>query len=353
VSLARYEVAIPPIAEQRRIVAAIERLLEKVASARERLERVPLTLKRFRQAVLAAACSGRLTADWRTSHSGRVPAVESIATTLNGMRKRIFDRTELPSIPESWSWIALPETGELNRGRSRNRPRNAPHLYGGAYPFIQTGDIANSGGLITTHTQTYSEAGLEQSRLWPAGTVCITIAANIADSAILSYPACFPDSVVGARPNPKISSPEYLEFFMRTARDNLAAFAPATAQANINLAILGELAVPIPPLEEQQVIVCRVSSFLALANTIEQRAKSALQRVEMLTQSILAKAFRGELVPTEAELAQREGRGYEPASELLARLKRATDDRPKSTRSRKASKGPIASEGRLPGFTDG
>src|SRR5579863_9206259 len=101
------------------------------------------------------------------------------------------------SAPSGWREVTLYDLGEVNRGRSRHRPRYAAHLYGGPYPFIQTGDIKGSAGMITSHTQTYSEAGLAQSRLWPAGTMCITIAANIAETGILTFPACFPDSIVG------------------------------------------------------------------------------------------------------------------------------------------------------------
>lgn len=351
--LQRVSLPVPPLPEQQRIVAAINALLQKMSSARERLEQMPLTMKRLRKAVLAAACSGRLTADWRGKNFEHLSASETLSSILNNISKRKIDETELPEIPESWVWLALPDTGELNRGRSRNRPRNLPHLYGGPYPFIQTGDIANSGGRITSHRQTYSEAGLEQSRLWPAGTVCITIAANIADSAILTYPTCFPDSVVGASPNPKIAIPEYLEFFIRTARENLAAFAPATAQANINIAILNEVAVPVPPLDEQKEIVRRASALLSLADSIEQHAKSALERVKLLTQSVLAKAFRGELVPTEADLARREKRSYQPASELLARLKTSMNDEPKQTRARKSSMPATYSDENLLEFMEG
>src|SRR5258708_27022026 len=156
----------------------------------------------------------------------------------------------------------------MGRGKSRHRPRNEPALFGGPYPFIQTGDIAQSGGRITTHKQTYSKAGLAQSRLWPTGTICITIAANIAESAILTYPACFPDSVVGIIANPKVSVAEYVEFFMRVAKADLATFAPATAQKNINIGILNELQVPLPPLPEQKEIVRRVDSLFALADRL-------------------------------------------------------------------------------------
>ncbi|MBI4766685.1 MAG: restriction endonuclease subunit S [Deltaproteobacteria bacterium] len=284
-NIAKILVPLAPLEEQRRIVVKLEKLLEKVESSRTRLEKIPVVLKRFRQSVLAAACSGRLTADWREQSK---QSIEHIIRDNN---------TALPEIPESWRWVKLPDTGEMSRGKSRHRPRNEPSLFDGQYPFIQTGDIAQSGGRITSHKQTYNEAGLAQSRLWPANTICITIAANIAESAILTYPACFPDSIVGIIANSVVCLAEYVEFFIRVAKTDLSTFAPATAQKNINIAILNEVAVPLPPLIEQHEIVRRVEELFALADQIEARYQKAKAHVDKLTQSILAKAFRGELVP--------------------------------------------------------
>ena len=102
--------------------------------------------------------------------------------------------------PKPFKKQRLDSLGGLDRGQSRHRPRDAAFLFGGDYPFIQTGDVANSNGWITSDSQTYSEAGLAQSRLWQKGTLCITIAANIAKTGILTFDACFPDSVVGFLP---------------------------------------------------------------------------------------------------------------------------------------------------------
>ena len=358
----------PPLAEQKRIVAMVEKLLARVNAARDRLAKVPAILKRFRQSVLAAACSGRLTTDWRDAHPDIEPASELVQRVV-ARRKSEYeaacrkakragerlpkrptnlnvsevDASELPEIHEPWTWVYLPHVGYMNRGKSRHRPRNAPHLYGGPYPFIQTGDIAQSGGRITNHRQTYSEEGLAQSRLWRDGTICITIAANIADSAILTYAACFPDSVVGVIPDDDLCSTEYVEYFIRTARDDLSQFAPATAQKNINIRILNDIAVPLPPLEEQHEIVRRVEALFKLADTIEQRVTAGKQRADKLTQAILAKAFRGELVPTEAELARREGRPYEPASVLLERIK-AERQAAEATKPKRSTRQPQKSE---------
>lgn len=320
-------IPVPPLAEQQRILDKLDEVLSRVNAARDRLARVPVILKRFRQAVLAAACSGRLTEDWRTQL-----AQPSAATDMEEAR-------DLPDIPVSWSWRRLPDLGQLARGRSRHRPRDAKHLYGGHYPFIQTGDVARSGGRIETYQQTYSEAGLAQSRLWPAGTVCITIAANIANSGVLTYPACFPDSVVGFVANATLCRGAFVEYFVRTARSSLAEFAPATAQKNINLETLSNLMVPCPPVVEQEEIVRRVDALFALADLVERRVVSASFRADRLTQALLAKAFRGQLVPTEAELARQEGRPFETADDLLARIRETpVETRPKrSPRGRRRS----------------
>ena len=341
------KIPLPPLTEQKRIVAKVEELLALVNAVRERLTRVSSILKRFRQAVLSVACSGRLTAAWREESTNleladqlvkRIhlkrqqqyeaackkakAAGETLPRKPENLKLRHVETTGLPEIPSEWTWVYLPFLGYMNRGKSKHRPRNAPHLYGGPYPFIQTGNIAQSGGRITAHQQTYSEAGLSQSHLWPSGTICITIAANIASSAILTYPACFPDSVVGLITDEDLCLKEYAEYFIRTARTDLDQFAPATAQKNINIGILNDVAVPLPPITEQKEIVRRVEALFNLADTIEKRVAAAIGRAEKLTQAILAKAFRGELVSTEAELARREGRSYEPACDELIRIKK-------------------------------
>lgn len=339
-------IAVPPLPEQKRIVAKVEQLLARIDVVRERLTRLREILKRFRQSVLAAACSGGLTEDWRVKKPCLEPAqyfLDQVAEKRrreyeaeckrakeegrriprepSNLKPKNVNTDGLPELPDGWVWSYLPYLGYMNRGKSQHRPRNALHLYGGPYPFIQTGDIAQAEGKIAIHRQTYSEAGLAQSRLWPASTVCITIAANIANSAILTYPACFPDSVVGVIADSDLCLAEFLEYFIRTAQGDLDQFAPATSQKNINIAILSDVAVPIPPLPEQEEIVRRVEMLFKLADAIEKRVAAAGERAERLTRAILAKAFRGELVHREAELAEREGRPYEPACALLARIK--------------------------------
>ena len=159
-------------------------------------------------------------------------------------------------VASEWREVKLGELGEVNRGRSRHRPRNAPELYGGPYPFVQTGDIKASGGRITSHTQTYNEVGLAQSRLWPSNTMAITIAANIAETAILTYPACFPDSVVGFVAEESKCDVRFVEYMFRLLRSKIQRenVGTGSVQDNINLQTLDELRLLIPPLPEQRTI---------------------------------------------------------------------------------------------------
>lgn len=153
---------------------------------------------------------------------------------------------------------------------------------------------------------------MAQSKLWPAGTVCITIAANIADTAILTYPACFPDSVVGFNPGSNCLS-EFVKWSIDVLKEDLALLAPATAQKNINLAILEKIEFLLPTLPEQTEIVRQVEILFAYADRLEARLKAARKLSESLSPAILAKAFRGELVAQDPN--------DEPAVELLKRIR--------------------------------
>ena len=148
----------------------------------------------------------------------------------------------------------LPELGELGRGVSKYRPRNDSKLLGGDYPLIQTGDVANAGLYITSYGGTYSELGLKQSKMWNKGTLCITIAANIAKTAILEFDACFPDSVVGFIANEKTNN-IFIHYWFSFFQAILESQAPESAQKNINLKILSELKVIVPKKEKQDEFV--------------------------------------------------------------------------------------------------
>ena len=153
-------------------------------------------------------------------------------------------------LPES----TLPELGEFGRGISKHRPRNDPKLLGGDYPLIQTGDVANAGLYITSYSSTYSELGLKQSKMWDNGTLCITIAANIAKTSILKFDACFPDSIVGFNANEKTNN-IFIHYWFSFFQAILESQAPESAQKNINLKTLSELKVIVPVKDKQDKFV--------------------------------------------------------------------------------------------------
>lgn len=154
--------------------------------------------------------------------------------------------SSLGMIPEEWELKCLSELGFIGREKSRHRPRNAPELYGGPYPLFQTGDITAANTFLWKHSQTYSEAGLAQSKLWKPGTLCITIAANIADTAILSKTACFPDSVVGFVSHPGEQCVYFVKLFLETIKGQMKNVSRGTTQDNLSLEKLLSFKVPTP-----------------------------------------------------------------------------------------------------------
>jgi type I restriction enzyme S subunit len=312
-------IPVAPTAEQTRIVAAVNALFEEVEAGEAALARSRAGLTQFRASLLHAACTGVLTADWRTANPTNQTAADLLAEVAAWRAARglkplatasAVDAATLPTLPEGWIWASLPQLGEFGRGKSKHRPRDDARLYGAAMPFIQTGEVSRSRGRITSWSRMYSDFGVAQSKVWPAGTVCITIAANIAASGILTFDACFPDSVVGLV-TPHAALARYVELFMQTARANLDTYAPATAQKNINLEILNTVAVPLPPLMEIKAIVRAVDDV----QTEAVEPVGTIADGSALRQSILHAAFTGRLVPQDP--------ADEPAAALLARLRAA------------------------------
>jgi len=347
--LGQIELPVPPLAEQERIVDRIDELFSSIEAGERAIAQARTGVARYRKAILKAAVTGELTADWRNENPAKESAKDLLARILTA-RYEAWEKSELakldakgkarpetekqwekfrarykapvepdieglPDLPDGWLWVTLPQLGEFGRGKSKHRPRGHPSLYGGEYPFLQTGRIRNSNGRIRAFDKTYNEKGLAQSRLWPKGTVCITIAANIAETGILDFDACFPDSVVGLIPHPDLG-PEYPEFFLRTARDNLDRYAPGSAQKNINLGILEKVSVPFPSKAEQAEIVNRVEQALSKADAVDATLDAQSRAAKALKQAVLKTAFEGKLVSQNPK--------DEPASELLKRIKAAS-----------------------------
>ena len=176
----------------------------------------------------------------------------------------------------------LDELATVERGRSRHRPRNAPHLYGGPYPFIQTGEIKAAEFWIHGSEQTYSQAGLEQSRLWQSGTICVTIAANIAESGMLAVDACFPDSVVGVTAHAGKADPSFLKYALDYMKLRLQSVSGGTTQDNLSVAKLLSFDFPAPALDAQRQIAGALRSFDDLIENNRQRIEILEEMARLL-----------------------------------------------------------------------
>ena len=212
--------------------------------------------------------------------------VTELTSELTSRKKQYsFYRDKLLSFEDEIyqvEWKSLSEIAkDFGRGKSKHRPRNDARLYGGDIPFIQTGDIREAGKWIENYSQTYSAFGLQQSKQWEKGTLCITIAANIAETGLLGFDACFPDSIIGFVANPKFAITEYVYYYLNSIKDYLANKSYGSAQDNLNLSSFSSLKIPVPSLEIQSRIVQVLDNFdtvchdlnIGLPKEIELRQK--------------------------------------------------------------------------------
>lgn len=238
-------------------------------------------------------------------------AFEAIATTRSNTEKNLQNAREvfesklyelLGHDAAAWPRKTLREIAvDFGRGKSKHRPRNDPKLYGGPYPFIQTGDVRGAEHLITEYTQTYSEAGLAQSKLWPKGTLCITIAANIAETGVLNFDACFPDSVIGVVVDEGQTSSKYLEYMLHTVKAHLKAKGKGSAQDNINLATFENERFPFPDLDTQARVVSVLDNLSSKVQGLDELYSLKLAALDELKKSLLHQAFTGQLTAKQTD----------------------------------------------------
>jgi type I restriction enzyme, S subunit len=299
-------VPLSPVTEQARIVSIVQKLVAELDKCRARLTKVPTILKAFRQSVLAAACSGRLTEDWREKESGG------------------YDPTELPA---GWRRATV---GEVIVGLKYGTAQKCSYEKRGV-PVFRIPNIEE--GVISHSDLKYAQLPakeLQQLRLCPGDILLIRSNGSVSlvgKSALvreLERDCAYAGYLIRLRPALAQVMPEFLNLSLGSYQVRLQIEMPARSTSgvhNINGEEVRALPLSLPPIPEQHEIVRRVEALFKLADKIEKRVEAATKRADKLTQSILAKAFRGELVPTEAELARQEGRTYESASELLAHIR--------------------------------
>ena len=203
---------------------------------------------------------------------------------------------------KDWPIKKLSEIAEVKRGDFRHRPRTEKRFYGGEYPFIQINDITNSNYFIDTYSQSLNDEGLKISRMFSVGTIVISIAATIASAAILKFNSCFPDSLVGINGNKEMTTQEFLLLFLRALTNKLKSEAPQLAQKNINLKILNNIDVPIPPLKLQKELSIKFNSIVENLGT----SKKLFDSIDSVFIVLLSKAFDGRLTSSWRETHMKE-----------------------------------------------
>jgi len=176
-------------------------------------------------------------------------------------------------MPTGWKVHRLDELGFVGRGRSRHRPRNDPSLYGGSHPFVQTADIKSANLKLREFTQTYNKTGLAQSKMWAPGTLCITIAANIAETAVLAISACFPDSIIGFIADPEKSDAIFIKYYIDLIKLRMQQVSHGTTQDNLSLDKLLRFDFVVPKAPVQQKIATILSAYDDLIENNLRRIK--------------------------------------------------------------------------------
>ena len=207
----------------------------------------------------------------------------------------------LGDIPQHWEVRRVKQATRILRGRFSHRPRNDASLYDGKYPFIQTGVVAQASKLITSYSQTLNEKGLAVSKLFPSGTLVMTIAANIGEVAVLTFDACFPDSIVGFVPTPSADR-DYLYMVFLCMKPELLREAPVNTQGNLNVERIGAMGIPFPSLGEQRQIAKRAEAETTAFDSAISRLEREIELLREYRTRLVADVVTGKLDVREAAL---------------------------------------------------
>ena len=333
------EIPLAPLAEQRRIVAKLEMLLGKVDASQQRLAKIPVLLKRFRQSVLAAACSGRLTADWQEENPANETSEDLLSKVLKqraDMWKRsgrkgacpeapMADTSSLPDVPHGWAWIPLGILGASPFETVQTGPFGAllhkEEFTASGVPVVAVGNLTGM-GFTKEGLYFVSDAKAEQLARFDiqAGDVLFARSGATLGKVCVAPPDAkdwrMTGHILRARLNRHFLLPDFCVFALRgdpAVTRQVFGSVQGTTRPGYNTTLLESIALPLAPLPEQQEIVRRVEGLFALADQLELRLAKARGQVEKLTPSLLARAFAGQLVPQDPT--------DEPAEKLLERIR--------------------------------
>lgn len=346
-------IPLPPLPEQQRIVERLDVLMARINNSKARLEKIPALVKNFRQSVLAAAVSGELTKEWREENKN-VENADALIKRFEEYRKNFYNEvlnrakklklskpvlpralkedfnfqiTSTSELPDSWQWTVIDKIGVVALGGTPSRKINS--YWNGNINWVSSGEVTNN--RISDTIEKITPEGLANSnaKVYPKGTVLLAMIGEgktRGQSSILDEPSSTNQNVAAIILNNDFFHSEYVWYYLQSIYENIRKDGSGGAQQALNGFLVGQINIAIPPLNEQKEIVRKVEELFHFAESIEARYQKAKAWFDKLPQSILAKAFRGELV------AQDEN--DEPASELLKRIqeeKHAISKQPKST----------------------
>ncbi|WP_423708766.1 restriction endonuclease subunit S [Undibacterium sp. WLX3042] len=334
------EIPLPlaPRDEQKRIADKLDTVLARVDACRERLNRVPLILKRFRQSVLAAATSGKLTEDWRKLNISVIDEPNVIEAILSPI---VIHESDKRNTPSGWEWINLTKLAKLESGHT---PRKTVPEYweNGDIPWISLQDIRNADGRELFDTKYKpTQIGIDNSsaRILPKGTVCFCRDISFGYVTIMGRPMATTQHFANWVCNENLL-PKFLMYVFMAGRNFLSMSGQGTTVTTIYMPALKELKILRPSIAEQTEIVRRVETLFAFADRLETRLANASAAADKLTPAFLAKAFRGELVPQDPN--------DEPASALLQRLAQANAGKEKAPRAKRGTQASKVTQGQMP-----
>ena len=271
-------VAMPPLPEQNAIVRFLDhadRRFQRYIRAKQKLNAL---LEEQKQAIIHQAVTGQV--DVRTGQP--YPAYKPSGVKWLG------------DVPAHWKVTRVRQAADVLRGKFTHRPRNDPSLYGGPYPFIQTGEVARAEKAITTYRQTLNERGLAVSRMFPSGTLVMAIAANIGDVAVLDFEACFPDSVVGFVPRHGVER-DFLFYVFRAMKPELLREAPVNTQGNLNIERIDSRGIPIASVGEQRLVVQHLEASTGMLDTLANQANHEVDLLREYRTRLVADVVTGKL----------------------------------------------------------
>lgn len=270
---------LPPKSTQQRIASYLDKKCNKIEETIQNQQQVIEKLKAYKQSLITEAVTGKVKIE-NGKACGEYESYKDSGVEWIG------------KIPSEWEVKKLKFSSQIMRGLFSHRPRNDPDYYDGVHPFIQTGEVARAVKYITTYSQTLNELGFSVSREFPAGTVLLTIAANVGDVAILDFNACFPDSVIGFYPKENVSK-IFMFYVLKSMKEQFMRNAIISTQMNLNINIVKEEFIPLPSLAEQKEIVKFLEKKSDYIDTAIEQKQNLIEKLTEYKKSLIYECVTG------------------------------------------------------------